>query len=53
MDLNQLQNEVNEWQSRNFTNKLPHHPLLGVGEEVGELMMKEMTYRLFKAKVFV
>jgi len=32
-----LQMEVEEWQKRNFFNKKPHQPLLGIVEEVGEL----------------
>lgn len=38
MNLQTFQAEVGEWSRRNFPNNLPHHPLLGVGEEVGELM---------------
>jgi len=37
MNLDDLQKEVKEWSSRNFPNNKPHHPLLGVQEEVGEL----------------
>ena len=33
----ELENQVEEWSKRNFPNNQPHHPLLGVGEEVGEL----------------
>src|SRR5688572_7611302 len=32
-----LQHEVGEWSRRNFPNNMPHHPLLGLTEEVGEL----------------
>lgn len=35
--LKDLQLEVGIWSRRNFPNNLPHHPLLGVSEEVGEL----------------
>lgn len=35
--LRQIQQEVAEWAARNFKGKLPHQPLLGVAEEVGEL----------------
>ena len=38
MKIKQLQSEVAEWSNRNFPNNQPHQPLLGVGEEVGELM---------------
>lgn len=37
MNLLRLQEEVTEWASRNFPNKQPHQPLLGIQEEVGEL----------------
>jgi len=37
MNLQTLQREVSEWSRRNFPGNLPHHPLLGVAEEVGEL----------------
>ena len=36
--IKELQQEVTEWSRRNFPNNKPYHPLLGVGEEVGELM---------------
>lgn len=32
-----LQYAQNEWQKHNFPNALPHQPLLGLAEEVGEL----------------
>lgn len=35
--LEQLQTEVSEWSQRNFPNNKPHHPLLGLVEEHGEL----------------
>jgi len=35
--LDQLQKEVGEWSRRNFPNNKPHHPLLGIIEEIGEL----------------
>lgn len=37
MNLTILQAEVAEWSARNFPGKLPHQPLLGLQEEVGEL----------------
>lgn len=37
MTLEQLQHEVGEWSRRNFPSNKPHHPLLGVSEETGEL----------------
>lgn len=37
MNLKQLQTEVGAWSRRNFPNNQPHHPLLGVSEETGEL----------------
>ncbi len=37
MNLYQLQQEVEVWSRRNFPNNKPHHPLLGLTEEVGEL----------------
>jgi NTP pyrophosphatase (non-canonical NTP hydrolase) len=36
MTLEQLQSEVSEWSNRNFPNNKPHHPLLGIVEELGE-----------------
>lgn len=33
----ELQTQVSEWSHRNFPNNKPHHPLLGIVEEVGEL----------------
>jgi NTP pyrophosphatase (non-canonical NTP hydrolase) len=36
--LRDYQNEVTGWQKSNFPNNLPYMALLGVGEEVGELM---------------
>lgn len=35
--LTQLQTEVSEWSHRNFPGNKPHHPLLGLCEEHGEL----------------
>lgn len=37
MELWSLQEQVEIWQKKNFKNKKPHQPLLGVTEEVGEL----------------
>lgn len=37
LDLTRLQVEVNEWTEKNFPNSVPHQPLLGLTEEVGEL----------------
>lgn len=37
MNLSDLQNEVATWSAKNFPGKLPHQPLLGACEEVGEL----------------
>lgn len=36
--LDSIQLEQEEWTKKNFPNKLPHHPLLGMAEELGELM---------------
>ena len=36
-DLKKLQKEMAEWQNLNFPGREPWMPLLGVGEEVGEL----------------
>ncbi len=36
--LNQLQAELIPWQAHNFPGRPPWHPVLGVGEEAGELM---------------
>lgn len=38
MNLFQLQIEVRPWSAHNFPNKKPYQPLLGAGEELGELM---------------
>jgi NTP pyrophosphatase (non-canonical NTP hydrolase) len=38
MNLDILQKEVGEWSRRNFPNNKTYHPLLGIGEETGELM---------------
>lgn len=38
MTLNELQNAVKAWSSRNFPTAEPFEPLLGIGEETGELM---------------
>jgi hypothetical protein len=37
MNLETLQEEVKVWHDKNFPNTLPHQPLLGIQEEVGEL----------------
>lgn len=37
MELNEIQQQHREWQLRNFGEHPAWHPLLGVGEEVGEL----------------
>lgn len=37
MDLKRLQEETGEWLRRNFPGQLPHQPLLGLVEELGEL----------------
>ena len=37
MTFKQLQIEVSAWSEKNFPNNKPHHPLLGLQEEVGEL----------------
>jgi NTP pyrophosphatase (non-canonical NTP hydrolase) len=36
-DLHGLQQQHKRWVNHNFPNQLPHEPLLGVVEEVGEL----------------
>lgn len=36
--LHRFQAEVSAWSQRNFPDGKPHQPLLGVGEESGELM---------------
>lgn len=38
MNLRQMQSEVREWSNRNFPNNEPWHPLMGIGEELGEIM---------------
>lgn len=38
ISLFELQREVGEWSRRNFGDQPSYRPLLGVGEEVGELM---------------
>lgn len=38
MNLKELQEQVGEWSRQNFPKNEPWMPLLGVGEEVGELM---------------
>lgn len=38
MTLQQLQKEVAQWADKNFPDSKSYHPLLGVGEETGELM---------------
>jgi NTP pyrophosphatase (non-canonical NTP hydrolase) len=37
VNLSQLQSEHGEWVKHNFPDQLPHQPLLGLAEEVGEL----------------
>ncbi len=37
VDLLKTLNDVSAWQRRNFPDALPHQPLLGVLEELGEL----------------
>jgi NTP pyrophosphatase (non-canonical NTP hydrolase) len=37
IDLQQLQEEVQKWSTRNFPNAKPYQPLLGATEEIGEL----------------
>ena len=37
LSFDQLQRETAVWQHRNFPSSKPHHPLLGLVEEVGEL----------------
>jgi NTP pyrophosphatase (non-canonical NTP hydrolase) len=37
MHLAELQREHRQWIDDNFPNQLPHQPLLGLAEEVGEL----------------
>ncbi len=37
MNLKEIQKEQHDWSSRNFDNKKPYQPILGVTEEVGEL----------------
>lgn len=38
MTLDELQEKLRAWADYNFPNALPYQPLLGVGEEVGELV---------------
>lgn len=38
MNYEQFKIEHEAWAKHNFPNTLPHQPLLGIGEEVGELM---------------
>lgn len=35
--LNKVQSELNIWVSNNFGDRPAYHPLLGIGEELGEL----------------
>lgn len=37
IDLDLIQKEIIEWQTRNFGDGPPSHPLLGMVEEIGEL----------------
>lgn len=37
-ELQMFQLAVGAWSRMNFPGNLPHHPLLGIGEESGELM---------------
>lgn len=37
MTFRELQQQVGAWSRHNFPNNKPHHPLLGVSEECGEL----------------
>ena len=41
-----LQREVTAWANRNFPNALPYQPLLGAGEELGELMHAHLKAEL-------
>jgi NTP pyrophosphatase (non-canonical NTP hydrolase) len=43
-DFRRLQNEVQEWVTRNFGDSPAHRPLLGVAEEVGELALEHMQH---------
>jgi len=47
----QLQKEQAEWARHNFPNALPHQPLLGMGEEVGELNTPNITIEAEKDAV--
>lgn len=38
IDIRKLQDDHKVWLDHNFPNQQPHQPLLGMGEEVGELM---------------
>lgn len=38
MNLRELQKQVGEWSRRNFGDQDPINPLLGIGEEYGELL---------------
>jgi NTP pyrophosphatase (non-canonical NTP hydrolase) len=38
MNLKTLETKVSMWSEKNFPGNKPYHPLLGIGEEVGELM---------------
>lgn len=45
VDLRTLQKEVEKWALANFGEDVPQHqPLLGIGEEVGELMHAQLKY---------
>jgi NTP pyrophosphatase (non-canonical NTP hydrolase) len=45
MDLRELQSKVSRWSQYNFPNNKPHMPLLGVGEEIGELVEADMALK--------
>jgi NTP pyrophosphatase (non-canonical NTP hydrolase) len=44
MKLSDLQFEHEQWLRYNFPNQLPHEPLLGLVEEVGELSHAHLKY---------
>lgn len=42
--LRKLQKEVREWSNKNFPDKKPHQPLIGIMEEIGELSHVRLKY---------
>jgi len=55
-EFREFQNDVAKWTHRNFPTALPHMPLLGLSEEVGELshahLKGEQGIRHTKAEIY-